>query len=157
MLEAVQPDKPCERDNAAPYLIRGIPANAIDRFWPFAEPYIKRALDHASGEFLPSDFRQYCLDRSLQLWLISKGQRIFGALTTEIVVYPHRKHCRVITVAGSDFAGWMPLADETLVAWAKEQGCDALETYVRKGLVPRLAPIGYKQKHAVLMKEIPKE
>lgn len=141
----------------APYFMQGIPAHLVEKFWPFAEPYIKRALDHASGEFEPADLKKHFIERSCQLWLISRGQRIFGAVTTEIVVYPHRKHCRIITIAGSDFASWMPMCDETLVTWAKEQGCDALEAYVRKGLVPRLAPIGYKQKHAVVLKEIKQE
>lgn len=140
--------KPCE------YLMQGIPAELVERFWPFAEPYIKRALDRAHGEFHATDFKRSCLERNLQLWLISKEKRIFGAVTTEIVVYPHRKHCRVITLAGSNFVDWVTLVDTTLDAWALAQGCDAMEAYVRKGLVPRLAPLGYKHGHSVLLKEL---
>lgn len=143
--------KPCE------YMMQGIPAELVERFWPFAEPYIKRALDHAHGEFSASDFRHSCIARDLQLWLISKEKRIFGAVTTEIVVYPHRKHCRVITLAGSNFVDWVTLVDTTLDAWALAQGCDAMEAYVRKGLVPKLAPLGYKHGHSVLMKELRNE
>jgi hypothetical protein len=149
-------DRPATSSSAteAPYLIQGIPAELVEHFWPFADPYIKRALDHASGEFLPSDFKRSCMDRSCQLWLISKEARIFGAITTEIIAYPHRKHCRIITLAGTDFVGWLEVADDHLSRWAREQGCDALESYVRRGLVPKMQPHGYKQKHAVLMKEL---
>jgi hypothetical protein len=143
--------KPCE------YMMQGIPAELIERFWPFAEPYIKRALDHAHGEFTAADFRRSCLERNSQLWLISKEKRIFGAVTTEIVVYPHRKHCRVITLAGSNFAEWVALADTTLEAWSIAQGCDAIESYVRRGLVPKMAPLGYKHGHSVLVKELNRE
>ena len=139
------------------YLMQGIPAQFVEHFWPFAAPYIKRALDHAHGEFSAADFKRSCMARDLQLWLISREKRIFGAITTEIVMYPHRKHCRVITLAGSNFAEWIALADTTLDAWATEQGCDALECYVRKGLVPRLAPLGYKHGHSVLLKELQHE
>ncbi len=136
------------------YLMQGIPAPLIERFWPFAEPYIKRALDHAHGEFTPADFKQSCSDRNLQLWLISCENRIVGAVTTEIVIYPHRKHCRIITLAGTDFAGWIDLANSTLNAWATTQECDAMEAYVRKGFVPKLAPLGYKHGHSVVFKEL---
>lgn len=134
--------------------VRGIPATMVESLWHYAEPYVKRALDHTSGELDANDFRQLCLDRSVQLWLVSSGSRVVGALTTEIIVYPRRKHCRVITVAGSNFAEWIELADNTLCAWATDQGCDALETYVRKGLVPKLSPIGYKHKHSIMTKEL---
>ena len=134
--------------------MRGIPANLVGQLWHYAEPYIKRALDHANGEFTPDDFKGLCEERAVQLWLISKENRVVGAITTEIVIYPRKKHCRVITLAGSDFANWIELADATLCEWAKEQGCAALESYVRKGLVPKMTPLNYKHKHSVLVKEL---
>lgn len=139
---------------SSPYTMQGIPANLVPRFWDFAEPFIKRALDHTSGEFSHDDLKQLCLDHSIQLWLIYKEGRIFGAGTTEIVVYPQRKHCRIITLAGSDFDGWIDMAEANLLTWAKEQGCTAIEAYVRRGFMKRLQSIGYKQKHVILTKEI---
>lgn len=136
------------------YNMRGIPAASIPVFWHYAEPYIKRALDHTNGEVSVEDMHTACLERNVQLWLISCGARVVGAITTEIVNYPHRKHCRVITLAGSDFSSWLELADNTLCAWAIEQQCQALETYVRKALVPKMAPLAYKHKHSVLIKEL---
>lgn len=136
------------------YLMRGIPAHMIEPMWHYAEPYIKRALDHTSGELNAADFRTLCVNRDVQLWLVSRENSVVGALTTEIVVYPRRKHCRVITLAGKDFTDWVDLADSTLCGWAREQGCDALETYVRKGLVPKLASLSYKHKHSILTKEL---
>lgn len=136
------------------FTMRGIPASLIDQLWHYAEPYLKRALDHTSGEVAVADIKQACLNRDVQLWLISRGTRVVAAITTEIVNYPHRKHCRVITLAGSDLASWLELADNTLCTWATEQGCDALESFVRKGLVPKLAPLAYKHKHSVLIKEL---
>jgi hypothetical protein len=85
---------------------------------------------------------------------VSQEKRVVGAITTEIIVYPHRKHCRIITLAGSNFPEWVGLADSTLDAWAKANGCDAMECYTRKGFVPKLTPLGYKHKHSVLVKEI---
>lgn len=137
--------------------VRGVPSHLIDQMWHYAEPYIKRAFDHTSGEVTPEDMRQLCLERSAQLWLVARDSRVIGALTTEIVNYPHRKHCRVITVAGSNFAEWIELADNTLCEFARAKECDALETYVRKGLVPKLSLIGYRHKHSIMTKELSDE
>lgn len=139
------------------YQMRGIPHSLVASMWHYAVPYIKRALDHTSGELTPDDFMRLCVDRNMQLWLISKGNRVVGAITTEILNYPHRKHCRVVTLAGSEFAEWIELADNTLCEWARNAGCDALETYVRKGLVPKLAPLDYRHKHSILVKELGNE
>lgn len=137
------------------FKIQGIPPIALERFWPFAVPYIKRALDFTSGEVSLEDMHEMCKNRDIQLWLISKDTSIYGAITTEIVNYPRRKHCRVITLAGNEFAEWVGLADETLIVWAKAQGCNALESFVRKGLVQKMSAHGYKHKHSVLVKELP--
>lgn len=138
------------------YNMRGIPAMLIEHMWGFAEPYVKRALDHANGELTANDLKQACLDRAVQLWLVSEGALVIGAATTEVVVYPHKKHCRIITIAGSNFPAWMPLVDATLVEWGVELGCDALEAHVRRGLVPKLAPLGYKHLHSVVVKNLVK-
>lgn len=136
------------------FIVRGIPAAIVPKMWEFALPYIKRALDHTSGEVAPDDLLKLCVERAMQLWLVNHENRVVGAVTTEIVTYPHRKHCRVVTLAGSDFANWLPIIDATLCEWATAQGCDALESYVRKGLVPKLAAHGYRHKHSILVKEL---
>lgn len=136
------------------YLIRGIPHSLIERMWPFAEPYVKRALDHAAGEITPDDLKKGCLSRDIQLWMVSKDSRVVGAATTEIIVYPNKKHCRVITIAGSQFEDWVDQMDAALAQWAASIGCDALEAHVRKGFVKRLASLQYKHLHSVVIKKL---
>lgn len=139
---------------AKKYHVRGIPANMVEHFWPFAEPYIKRALDHTSGEFLPSDLKIYCKERVAQLWLISENSRVIAACTTEIVNYPQRRHCRVITLGGTKAPEWTGLLDIILEEWSRQQGCVAIEAFVRKGYVSVLSQYGYKQKYAAVFKDI---
>ena len=136
------------------YLIRGIPAPMVELFWKFAEPYIKRALDHTVGEFKPADIKMYCKDRVIQLWLISEGERVIGAATTELITYPQGKHCRVVTLGGSKAVEWMPMLDVVLLEWARQQGCVAMEAFVRKGFVPVLANYGYKHQYSAVFKPI---
>lgn len=137
------------------YNMRGIPAASLPQFWHFAEPYIKRALDHTSGELSLGDIKRLCEQRDIQLWLVSHGSRVVGAATTEIVLYPRRKHCRVITLAGSSFSDWVDMAEGVISTWAVTEHCNAVESFVRKGMVPRMIPLGYKHKYSVIVKELP--
>lgn len=136
------------------FRIRGIPAELVDHFWKLAEPYIKRALEHANGEFTPDDLRHFCKDRTVQLWLVNEGEKVIGAATTEIVNYPAKKHCRIITVAGSRFQEWALDLDIILCAWAKEHQCKTIEAAVRKGFVNPLTTYGYKQKYVIVAKDL---
>lgn len=136
------------------FQIRGIPANLVEHFWQLAEPYVKRALDHASGEFLPIDLKNFCKDRVVQLWMISENEKVIGAATTEIVNYPRRRHCRVITISGSRFKEWAGEFDIIICGWAKQQGCQAIEGYVRKGFVSVLNNYAFKHKYSAVLKEI---
>jgi len=139
---------------AVKFQIRGIPAPLIDKMWIYAEPYIKRALDHTSGELLHTDLKQSCKNRDAQLWLITQNDRVVAAVTTEIVNYPQRKHCRIITMGGSAAQEWAEIVDKTIMAWAKEQGCIALEAFVRRGFVKKLENFGYQHKYSVVTKGI---
>lgn len=139
------------------YHIRGIPAHLVAPMWHYAEPYVKRALDHTSGEISPDDLRAKCEERDIQLWLIAGSNRVVGAFTTEIVQYPRRKHCRVITLAGSGFAEWIGLVVKTLDDFAASTQCDAIEAHVRRGLVQKLVPLGYHHKYSTVVRELQHE
>jgi hypothetical protein len=136
------------------FQIRAIPASLVERLWPNVEAYIKRALDHANGEFLPSDIKYFCVERLVQLWVITEGTRVVGAATTEIVNYPQRRHCRVITLSGNRAPEWTGQLDTILTTWALQQGCSAIEAYVRKGYVKVLGAFGYEHKYSCITKEI---
>lgn len=134
--------------------VRQIPPSLVDRFWQYAEPYIKRALDHTSGEWSPDDLKMFVKDNMIQLWLVSEGDRVVAAITTELVNYPNRKHCRVITLAGSKAPEWTPHVDTILCDFARAEGCNGMEAFVRKGYVPVLAKFGYQPKYTVIVKEL---
>lgn len=137
--------------------IRGVPAHLVDHFWKLAEPYVKRALDHTTGELAPADLKRFCQEKLVQLWLVSEGERIIGCFTTEIVNYPRKRHARIITLGGSRLKEWALQMDIIVCGWARENGCDAVEGFVRKGFVPLLTSFGGKHQYSVVVKELPKE
>jgi hypothetical protein len=136
------------------YIIKGIPSEGIEVVWRFAEPFIKRALDHTFGELSSQDIAQFCENRDMQLWMIVKGTRVVGAGATQIVLYPQMKVCRIVALAGTEFDQWMDYAHAVIEAWALEQKCAAMESYVRKGFIPKLQGIGYKHRYSVAHKSL---
>ncbi|HEX7766350.1 MAG TPA: hypothetical protein VF443_06515 [Nitrospira sp.] len=135
------------------YKIRGIPAPLVDHFWKQCEPFVKRALEHNTGEVVATDIRDFCKERLAQLWVVIEGEKIVGVCTTEIVNYPQKRHCRIFTLAGTG-REWFPELDIILCAWARENGCQAIEAIVRKGFVPILVNYGGKHKYSTVVKEL---
>lgn len=136
------------------FIIRGVPAVMVERLWSFAEPYVKRALDHTSGELSPNDLKKACLHQDAQLWLVTHNERVIAAITTEIVCYPQRKHLRIITLAGSHAEDWMEYLEPALRPFAEKLQCQGVEAYVRKGYVTKLSQYGFKHKYSVVVKEV---
>lgn len=136
------------------YVTKLIPTELVERFWPFALPYVKRALDKAAGELTAESIHEACARGGMGLWLVSDGPRVVGALTTWVIDYPAGRHCCIVTVAGSHFSEWMELAQTTIETWAKGVGCIRMASWVRRGFVPKLETLGYKHKYSVVMKDI---
>lgn len=134
--------------------IRAIPANLVEHFWKLTEPYVKRALDHTSGEIAPADVKALCQGQLAQLWLVSEGEKVIGSFVAEISLYPRRKHARILTLGGSRVKEWALHMDIIVCEWASSQGCQAVEAYVRRGFVPLLVNYNMKHKFSVMVKEL---
>lgn len=134
--------------------IRGIPSPLVDHFWKQCEPFIKRALDHSHGEMTASDIREFAKAGLVQLWVVVEGSRIVATCTSEIIIYPRLKRCRILTLAGNNSTDWAEVANIFIEKWALEQGCVGMEAITRKGLIPKLQNIGYSYKQAIMVKEL---
>ena len=55
------------------YNMKGIPPQGVESLWRFAEPFVKRALDHTFGEISHEDIKEFCKESVMQLWMISEG------------------------------------------------------------------------------------
>lgn len=136
------------------YHIRAIPKQNVNAIWRFAEPFVKRALDHTFGEIDAEAIRLFCGDGEMQLWMIVNGSRVVGATTTQLILYPCQKVCRIVTVAGTEFDEWKAASHAVIEAWAMDNACDSMETYIRKGFVTKLKELGYAHRYAVMHKSL---
>lgn len=89
----------------------------------------------------------------MQLWVITNEGVAIGACTTEVIAYPSKKRIRIVTLGGSDFEKWAVLLDAILIGWAKENGAEGSEVFVRKGFIRKLADLGYKERYIAMSKD----
>lgn len=108
-------------------------------------------LDRDGGNYTTDDFRQAIEARDAQLWLMVDDGEPLAAGISEIATYPRRKVCRIRGVAGHSFDRWHPTLTQ-FEAWARQQGCDGIEFYARKGW-ERLLP-DYRQTAIVMEKTL---
>ncbi|MBX6367958.1 MAG: hypothetical protein IRZ04_08250 [Rhodospirillales bacterium] len=121
-------------------VLDGVPAAAVPRVWPFALPFIERALAEGGGHFLAGDVLAALERGEMQLWALWREGRLAGALVTEIVRWPQRSVCRLVLAGAEDGLReeWLPWLG-TIEAWARAHGCAAIEIYGRPGWA-RLLP-----------------
>ena len=106
-------------------------------------------------EMSVEDIYKRLSEARMQLRLIFDDDReIISVLTTEIIEYPRKTVCRIVTLGGQELDLWVEELLNTLEEWALENGCVAMETVCRKGFIKKLERFGYENAYTVLVKEL---
>jgi hypothetical protein len=134
-----------------PHLI-GIPSADVDAVWPLAAPLIDAACRRGRDKETAEDIRRALGDRALQLWLAWDGA-VVAVAVTEIVCHPRKRCCRIRICTGRARAGWQHYL-AVIEAWARAQGCAAMELIARPGWSRHLARHGYATTHLFCEKEL---
>jgi hypothetical protein len=93
----------------------------------------------------------------MQLWIVfdeENNKKIKAVVTTQIIRYPQKKVCRIVTLGGEGMEEWVAEVLEILEEWSIEQECEAMETVCRKGFIKKLKSFGYEQTYTILGKEL---
>ncbi len=89
----------------------------------------------------------------MQLW-VKIGKKTKGAFVTKIAKYPQKNLLIVILLGGDEFQEWRDEADALLNAFGKENNCEYVELFGRKGWGKMLKDIDYKEVTRLFAKEI---
>tara|TARA_R100001510_G_scaffold3624_2_gene2889 strand:- start:441 stop:869 length:429 start_codon:yes stop_codon:yes gene_type:complete len=134
--------------------LTGIPSQEIDEIWEACEPYIELGAKKGQSEMTSKDIYNFCKESKMQLWIVFDSKsNIKAVVTTEIINYPKKKVCRIITLGGQEIDNWLH-SISVIEAWAEENECHAMETFCRKGFIKKLEHYGYEQTYTVLGKEL---
>lgn len=107
----------------------------------------------AGDGMTPGDAKRAIRKHEMQLWIaIDKG--VQAAAMTEITQPYTVKCCRVLFLGGRDMARWFDELMGAIEHWARENGCHSMEAVGRPGWKKIGAPLGYRQTHIVMQKEL---
>ncbi len=136
------------------YWIRLIPPSLIHQFWKHGEAYIKRRLDKTNAEYTIDDLRTLCENGVLTLYFIGTSERVRGTVLLRPVAYTTKRHCRVVILSGKGLDEWLPLADQLISDFAREQQCEAIEIAMPPAMLDHLHKHGYRQSMSLCYKKL---
>jgi len=134
-------------------LIEGIKGESVEAWWPLVEEYLNAALKHGLGEYSTGDIKSACISKNMQLW-VKIDKEVQGAFVTKISKYPQKNILCVLLLGGKEFITWRDEADALLNAFGKENNCEYVELFGRKGWGKMLKDIDYKEQTRLFAKEI---
>jgi len=113
-------------------VLEGVPYGKIESVWRDIEPLVRSVTDKSLGNYTPEDIYVSLIERDMQLWVSRNDGKIEAICVTRIDVAPNIKTCAIPIIAGSNREHWLDFVD-TISAWAKSQGCQALDGFFRDG------------------------
>ena len=134
-------------------MIEGIKGESVEAWWPLVEEYLNAALKHGLGEYSTSDIKSACISKNMQLW-VKIDKEVQGAFVTKISKYPQKNILCVLLLGGKEFMTWRDEADALLNAFGKENDCEYVELFGRKGWGKILKDINYEEQTRLFAKEI---
>ena len=126
------------------------PAQDVPKLWRLVWPVLERAVSR-QDEFTEQDVYEDLCNKKSQLWLAVEGSRLLGVGVTQIAVYPRKRVCLLLYVAGEGWARWRHLLDG-ICDWARSQGCAELEFSGRRGWLRKLPD--WQFKHVTMSKRL---
>ena len=87
-----------------------VQSSFVDRVWPKVADTLKPAVERFDG-YSMNDILQQIKARAWQLWLAADDDNeIHACCVTTINVYPQKKTCMLLYLAGKDIANWEHLS-----------------------------------------------
>lgn len=118
----------------------------LDKELQRCRKWIEDALAYSHGTHEFEDIAHGVYTGMMQLWPTPRG-----CLITEIVVFPKKKILNIFLVGGE--LDQILEMHESVIAWAKSQGCSSLTGHGRKGWEKALKDHGWKVTHVSYEKE----
>ena len=134
--------------------ISGVLSENVSKIWPKCSKFIELGNDKSQEELSLEDIKKHCEKNEMQLWVIfDENEKIYGAGTTQVIDYPNKTVCRIVTLGGVEFKKWKHTLS-TIEEWAKEMKCEALEMFCRRVFKKELEDYEYKEIYTVLGKKL---
>lgn len=131
-----------------------VPASDIERQWQHMLRLLAPAIERSNGRWTPDDVFNEAEAGRLQIWVLIEDQLLYGVGVTEIQSYPGLKCCSCLWLGGVDAYRWLHLLDDTVSAWAIDEGCSRMEIIGRKGWEKLGSQLGFKPSYVFFEKKL---
>jgi hypothetical protein len=121
-----------------------VPPQLIDGLWPRIFPHLSKASDYTFGRYEPEDILEFVVSGGAHLWVVFDGEDIIGITVTRFWEYPRKKCLDMVFIGGDEGFSWKDPMLEILQRWARDNGCEAIESSGRVGFARAFRDDGYK-------------
>lgn len=121
-----------------------VPPQYVDSCWEKVEPFAEKAARYTYGRYTANDIFSRMQDDNYQTWVAYDGSNFKGLVVTEIMTYPQRKLLSMHFCGGVDLKEWKEPMLTLLQRFAKDMGCDGIESVGRPGWSKVFNKDGYK-------------
>lgn len=121
-----------------------VPREHVLSMWPKIRPHAVQAADYTYGRFEPEDLLDAALEGRFDVWVPYEGLEVLGVVFTAFTIYPRKKYLDMTFIGGDEGMRWKDPMLSTLQAWARDNGCDGIESSGRLGWAKVFKGDGYK-------------
>ena len=109
-------------------MIRPIPSAEVIAEWPNVVEHLRKV---PRPGYELEDILARLVARDAQLWIA--GDPVMAAVVTELNQLPRQLVCTVWLCGGENVLKWWEPMKSTIIKWAKDNGCSAVEIIGRPG------------------------
>lgn len=117
-----------------------------DQVWPLIEGYMDGAAKYTYGRFTTEDIKNGLSTNPQQLWIAYEGDKVYGAVVTEIITYPQTVALVMHFTGGVELPKWKAQMLKLLQDFGKANGCNIIESYGRAGWAKVFENDGFKSR-----------
>ena len=135
-------------------IISAVPKEAANTVWAGVAKVMSKSVETSNGKYHIDDLYHGIQNDLYVLWVIMEEEEVIAAITTRIIEYPGKRAMAMDWIGGSKMGDWLPVAQETLERFAKDNNCTHLEGYGRKAWGRWLGKYGWNPEYIAYRMEI---
>ena len=135
-------------------MMSAVPKEAVSAVWADVARVMNKSVDTSNGKYHIDDLFHGIQNNIYVLWVIMEEEEVIAAITTRIIEYPGKRAMAMDWIGGSKMGKWLPVAQETLERFARDNNCTHLEGYGRKAWGRWLGKYGWNPEYIAYRMEI---
>lgn len=135
-------------------MISAVPKELLNTVWGDVVRVMTKSVETSNGKYHMDDLYHRIHNGLYVLWVVMEEDKMIAAITTRIIEYPGKRAMAMDWIGGSKMSKWLPMLQETLQQFAKENNCTHLEGYGRKAWGRWLGKYGWNPEYIAYRMEL---